>query len=201
MAAAESRGGRAFARLAEGEDEDDEESEEAHEGRTGIRVYTSSRGVKYYDFSCLCFDANRFPRRHVIDLIDYGASSPEHPSWFDVVVMVIIGVNAIYIMHFDPLHATAVDPKCLPELFFNTAFTLELVLRAHAQGLVITRNSFLSDAFGWLDLVIVVGGWLPWLFASYALRPPVARPKINRGADVPLARVGGGLRAGPRRWA
>ena len=46
-------------------------------------------------------------------------------------------------------------------------FTIEMLLKILAQGLIIHRNSYLRDAWNWLDFVVVVTGIMELMQISW----------------------------------
>lgn len=138
----------------------DDESEEEDDGSADVNVYRSKRGIKYYGHSCVLLDPTNPLRRAVIEMIDYGSSDPDLPSYFEYAIMVCIGLNAVHLASYNP--AAPYDPQSVLELLFNVVFTVELVLYVIACGLIVPRDAVLNDLWGWLDLTIVIGGWLPY---------------------------------------
>ena len=57
-------------------------------------------------------------------------------------------------------YVTAATP--VVELFFNIAFTIEMVLKLAAQGVVLVKFAYLRDGWNWLDALVVGGSWLSY---------------------------------------
>lgn len=146
-------------------DEDDEEEDTT----TGLPAYTSCRGVKYYGYSCLVLMPRDPIRKFFATILDYGSDSPDVPSYFDCVMMLIIGYSAIHLARFDPYDTTIV-PTNGTELFLNIAFSVELLIVTTARGFIVPKHAYLQDLWGWLDLSVVIAGWLPFCYPGCALR-------------------------------
>ncbi|KAJ1626395.1 Ion transport protein-domain-containing protein [Pavlovales sp. CCMP2436] len=144
-------------------DPGDEENED-EDTATGRQPYTTKRGNKYYGYVCLVFTPSAPFRRAFCDLIDWGSDSPDLPSYFDRVMMAIIGVSAIRLARDNPYDDF--DASSPVELCFNLAFSIECVLVTSARGLIVPKRAYLQDLWGWLDLCVVIAGWLPMFFDS-----------------------------------
>ena len=94
---------------------------------------------------------------------------------FDVVVMLPIFANVITLAMFRPTteeECTRPIPsdKCASnatleslEIYFNVAFTLELVVLVICLGFVAHKHAYLRDNWNRLDFCVVIIGWLPFM--------------------------------------
>ena len=126
--------------------------------------------------------------------------------WFDRTVLFLILINAIALAAVDP---TAPEPMFIKvaEVLFNTAFTIEMLIKMLALGLVCgAPNAYFCNAWNRLDFITVVFGWLPLLIKASALargsdvrgdrREPAARARAGAaaaGADDAQAEWGRAL--------
>ena len=88
--------------------------------------------------------------------------------WFDRTVLFLILINAIALAAVDP---TAPEPMFIKvaEVLFNTAFTIEMLIKMLALGLVCgAPNAYFCNAWNRLDFITVVFGWLPLLIKASA---------------------------------
>ena len=88
--------------------------------------------------------------------------------WFDRTVLFLILINAIALAAVDP---TAPEPMFIKvaEVLFNTAFTIEMLIKMLALGLVCgAPNAYFCNAWNRLDFITVVFGWLPLLIEASA---------------------------------
>ena len=83
-----------------------------------------------------------------------------HP-YFDYAVLFAIFVNAIFIALDDPSYWSQVV-----DIIFLVLFSVETTLKVIAMGLVIGQHAYLRDAWNVVDFVIVVCGWVSYLFAN-----------------------------------
>lgn len=96
-------------------------------------------------------------------------------KWFDRVVVFVIILNCLVLSLMDPLdtEGTSLRTKIQDEseLWFTIAFTIELVVKVVAMGLV-GKGSYLSDRWNWLDFVVVIVGYV--LLRCGPASPPCA---------------------------
>jgi Ca2+-binding EF-hand superfamily protein len=90
-----------------------------------------------------------------------------HPA-FDLVVLVLIMANATLLALEDPLsdpdNPTEFEERLsLAELAFTILFTVEMVTKILALGLVGGPNTYLQSGWNILDAVVVTTAWLPYL--------------------------------------
>jgi hypothetical protein len=136
---------------------------DADDDGSSVKPYTSCRGVKYFGHSCIVMDPHHPLRRRMIDMIDYGSEDPSKPSYFDFVVMTIISCSAFHLVCFDPNNAERSDTGRI-ELLLNVAYSVELLIVVTARGLIVAKHAYLQELWGWLDLTIVIAGWIPFFF-------------------------------------
>lgn len=81
---------------------------------------------------------------------------------FDNFIITLILVNSIMLAVFDYEDRDALQPRNqLIEtlgLIFTYIFTLEAVIKIIAMGFIMHRNSYLRDAWNWLDFIVVCIG-------------------------------------------
>lgn len=142
---------------------------------TGLGPYTSSRGVKYYGFICCALSPQSAVRRFFAELIDRGSDDPATPSYFDRAIMVVIAFAVVRLAQFDP-YADAVAAITAEEIFVNAVFSVEFLIVATARGLIAQKHAHLQDLWGWLDLLVVLAGWLPFISSGCAAAAP-PRPR------------------------
>ena len=141
--------------------------EDADADDTGLPSYTTPRGSKYYGQTCFVLAPTDPVRQACCRLIDYGSHEVATPSYWDRAVMAVIAYSAIHLARFDPYDKNASSVSEV-ELFFNAAFSFELFVVVMARGLIVPKNAYLQDLWGWLDLSVVIAGWLPLFFNSCA---------------------------------
>ena len=78
----------------------------------------------------------------------------------DNAILLLILMNCIFLALFDPTQpdSTRNQVSYWAEVFFTTAFTLEMTVRITAQGFFMPRIAYLRDSWNCLDFVIVVSG-------------------------------------------
>ena len=85
--------------------------------------------------------------------------------------LLVIVVNSVFIAAADPLAGDNEGRNqwlTRADVYFLVLFSLELLLRVVAMGFVMDKNSYLRDPWNWLDLIIVIMGWLPFIFRDAA---------------------------------
>mmetsp|Transcript_2591 Transcript_2591/g.3694 ORF Transcript_2591/g.3694 Transcript_2591/m.3694 type:complete len:1759 (-) Transcript_2591:300-5576(-) len=102
-------------------------------------------------------------------------------KYFDHVILVFIILNSIVLALID---YSVVDPDTgLPtadgswqnsiventEIMFTIVFTVELVLKVIALGLLLGRNTYLRYGWNILDAVVVIAGWIEIFLADVGL--------------------------------
>lgn len=87
---------------------------------------------------------------------------------FDYTVLLLIGCNAAMMAMEDPLRDPD-NPTDLElqmkdfELIFNVLFTIEMIMKMIALGLVNGSHTYLQSPWNLLDFVVVVTAWLPYI--------------------------------------
>ena len=137
----------------------------------GMRFYAAycspasrGRGGRYYAYCAWCpgWTVRNPARLALISLIEQ--------RWFDPLVLGLILLNVAFMCFTSPVadpteaslmrYVTAATP--VVELFFNIAFTIEMVLKLAAQGVVLVKFAYLRDGWNWLDALVVGGSWLSY---------------------------------------
>ena len=118
-----------------------------------------------------CFSpTNRF--RRLMMLIAYN----KHFNWFIIFCIIL---NCIFLAIGNPAcqkltstEAVEKDTRCTSEdvnvfivseiagWFFTIIFTLESVIKIFAMGFIRDKNTYLRDAWNWLDFIVVVIAWI-----------------------------------------
>jgi hypothetical protein len=84
--------------------------------------------------------------------------------YFDRFVMIIIFINSICLAAFD--YEDRDEKKEWNQriskagLFFTITFTIECVFKIIAYGLALHQKAYLRDGWNWLDLIVVIVGWI-----------------------------------------
>lgn len=127
---------------------------ERYEGPSG-RIYTSSN-------KCTCMEVNTNPRRAAIQLVE--------AWWFDPVVLVTILANCGTMAWESPLDPTGTWKQGFLEVcewLFLAVFTIELLAKMLAYGLIFNKHAYLRDPWCQLDFVVVSLAWLPIIFPGF----------------------------------
>ncbi|CEM11618.1 unnamed protein product [Vitrella brassicaformis CCMP3155] len=94
-------------------------------------------------------------------------------KWFERLALTAIVLNSISLAMVDhhPSHPEPWRVKLeeVSEIVFIVIFSVELVIKVVGKGLWMGRETYLSDRWSWLDLVVVVTAWLERIL--YALIP------------------------------
>ena len=97
-----------------------------------------------------------FPRKQVIQIV--------HNKWFDRIIITLIVANCGFLAADDPLDT---DPNsalqqvmAMAELIFLVLFTIEAVLKIITQGFFVGKNTYLRNAWNWLDFLVVIIGYI-----------------------------------------
>ena len=89
--------------------------------------------------------------------------------WFDRTVLFLILINAIALAAVDPTAPEEPMFIQVAEVVFNTAFTIEMIIKMITLGLVCgAPNAYFCNAWNRLDFITVVFGWLPLLIKASA---------------------------------
>lgn len=98
-------------------------------------------------------------------------------AWFDRFIIVMITINSLGLGLLDYEYSNLNSDYAnlnleMPtlnrlmeqsELFFTIVFTLEMIVKLVAMGLILDKNCYLRDQWNWLDFVVVVGSILAYL--------------------------------------
>lgn len=90
-----------------------------------------------------------------------------HPI-FDNFSLFVIVLNSIILAFYDPLNPNQFDVGVFA--YFDTAFltlyTIEMMLKIFAYGLVLNKGSYLRDSWNILDFTIVMSSYLQMMISS-----------------------------------
>jgi len=78
----------------------------------------------------------------------------EHP-WFDRFIMVCILVNCVFLALVDPTEDVEPEYQVVGGAIFLYIFTAECLCKLAALG-----GAYFADAWNWIDVVVVIEGWL-----------------------------------------
>ena len=119
-------------------------------------------GWTYHERAFFCLRPSDQPRRTAIFFVEW--------RWFDPIILVTIIANCSSMAWESPL-----DPCCtwkadfidILEMVYLYIFTVELLSKVLAYGLVGHEHSYLRDAWCQLDATVVTLAWLPILIPSF----------------------------------
>ena len=126
-------------------------------GATSGRIYSSR--------SCFLLPANNPVRRRFIDFIEW--------PWFDGTVLLLICLNCAFLAVQGPPESKnapfneATAAKL--ELFFQIMFTVEMVCKWFAMGIVAHKTAYARDGWNLLDMTVVFAGWIPIILEALGL--------------------------------
>ena len=89
---------------------------------------------------------------------------------FDGFIMFLIAINSILLGLMD--YTPGSDGKFINilvnnlELPFLIIFTLEMVIKVIANGLIMGKKSYLADAWNWIDFSVVITGIFSEIFSG-----------------------------------
>jgi hypothetical protein len=79
---------------------------------------------------------------------------------FDHFIIFLIVLNSLFlgIMDYTDTENRTVQKQIVEksELFFIIAFTIEFIIQVIATGFIIGKNTYLRDAWNWLDFIVVI---------------------------------------------
>lgn len=82
--------------------------------------------------------------------------------WFERFILFHIACNCLFIA-IDPKSESAMSEWL--DIYFLLVFTIEMILKILAMGLIACENSYLRDYWNLLDILVVITGWIG-LFSS-----------------------------------
>eukprot|EP00163_Fabomonas_tropica_P029147 TRINITY_DN6158_c0_g1_i1.p1 TRINITY_DN6158_c0_g1~~TRINITY_DN6158_c0_g1_i1.p1 ORF type:complete len:1884 (+),score=375.64 TRINITY_DN6158_c0_g1_i1:93-5654(+) len=91
------------------------------------------------------------------------------PRWFDWLSLLVITLNTIALAAQDPLQPASSSRNHFleqSEIGFQIYYSLELVLKVLAMGLILHKHSYLRDAWNCFDAFIVTVGWVTFFFVN-----------------------------------
>lgn len=140
----------------EREDDDSNDNEEDEVVDEECMFYYHDKKFKFSRRSLFCFTKQNRLRQMVVWAITH--------KRFDQIIVLLIIFNSILLgikdyRDFDnetPVNQVVeqLDP------FFTTAFTIECVMKVIGMGFIVDDNSYLHDAWNWLDFIVVVSSLL-----------------------------------------
>jgi hypothetical protein len=109
--------------------------------------------------ACCCMQRSFFLRRWCTRLT--------RNSNYESAMLLPIVANVVTLAAYDPVNVDSALNQQIDQLevFFNAIFTIEMVIAIIANGFVGGHNSYLSRAWGRLDLLLVLIGWAPMALA------------------------------------
>jgi len=80
-------------------------------------------------------------------------------------LMIIINSMTMAITDYDPAHKNSNLNNTIELMsdVFTMIFTLECIIKILAMGFFMHRNSYLRDAWNWLDFIVVCTGMLDFI--------------------------------------
>ena len=129
----------------------------------GERLGASGRTYSSRSFFLLSTDHPL--RRTFIDVIEW--------PWFDRAVLMLICLNCAFLAVQGPpgyeeapfRDATAGSI----EMFFQIMFTVEMLCKWVAMGLVAHKTAYARDGWNLLDMTVVIAGWVPIILKALGL--------------------------------
>ena len=129
----------------------------------GERLGASGRTYSSRSFFLLSTDHPL--RRTFIDVIEW--------PWFDRAVLLLICLNCAFLAVQGPpgyeeapfRDATAGSI----EMFFQIMFTVEMLCKWVAMGLVAHKTAYARDGWNLLDMTVVIAGWVPIILKALGL--------------------------------
>ena len=92
-----------------------------------------------------------------------GLQKGEDHSYFETISVLLIGLNSLFLAMYDPLDKDGEWNKSCDRAgnAFTVLFSIEMMIKMIAQGVVLNKGSYMRDGF-WnlLDLLVVGTGWL-----------------------------------------
>ena len=129
----------------------------------GERLGASGRTYSSRSFYLLSTDNPL--RRTFIDVIEW--------PWFDRAVLLLICLNCAYLAvqgppgyEEAPFHDATAGSI---EMFFQIMFTVEMVFKWVAMGLVVHKTAYARDGWNLLDMTVVIAGWVPIILEALGL--------------------------------
>lgn len=122
----------------------------------GLRtVLVYGKKFEVCDKSLFIFEIDRPIRQQVLLLVCW--------VWFDRIILLLIALNSIGLAivdwRSDPNKGFNGFYNNILDVWLTIFFTLEAMLKVIAWGFFWDRNSYLRDAWNWLDFVVVLTAW------------------------------------------
>ena len=122
-------------------------------------------GRTYSSRSCFLLSTVNPVRRMFIDFIEW--------PWFDRTVLLLICLNCAFLAvqgppgyKEAPFHEATAGEM---EMFFQIMFTVEMVCKWVAMGLVAHKTAYARDGCNMLDMTVVIAGWVPIILEALGL--------------------------------
>ena len=139
-------------------------------------------GRTYSSRSCFLLPTDNPVRRVFIDFVEW--------PWFDRTVLLLICLNCAFLAvqgppgYKDaPFHEATAGEM---EMFFQVMFTVEMLCKWVAMGLVAHKTAYARDGWNMLDMTVVIAGWVPIILEAPGL--PTPNPDPNPNPSLPLRR-------------
>ena len=132
-------------------------------------------GRTYSSRSCFLLPTDNPVRRVFIDFVEW--------PWFDRTVLLLICLNCAFLAvqgppgYKDaPFHEATAGEM---EMFFQVMFTVEMLCKWVAMGLVAHKTAYARDGWNMLDMTVVIAGWVPIILEALGLPDPNLNPNPN----------------------
>lgn len=136
------------------------------------KIYFICHGRKIYGYT-----PNSFNKLGYDNIIRQLAIWISEWPWFDRIIIFLIVVNSLGLgmLDYEYTNLTTDFPELgleMPflnrlmeqtEFFFTICFTMEMLIKMIASGLILDKNCYLRDYWNWLDFIVVLGSILAYL--------------------------------------
>lgn len=85
-------------------------------------------------------------------------------SIFETISIMVIIANSMFLAMDDPLAVTTPVYANYSEIIFQALYSAEMVLKILALGFIIKKGSYLRDSWNMLDFIIVMSGYIGYIF-------------------------------------
>ena len=89
----------------------------------------------------------------------------KHP-FFETISLAVIILNSVFLMFDDPTTKSSDSISDKSEYYFLGIYTAEAIFKIFAMGFLFNKGAYLRDPWNFLDFVIIVSGYIPFLFDS-----------------------------------
>ncbi|CAH1784487.1 unnamed protein product [Owenia fusiformis] len=156
------------------DDEDEEDEEEREEGDEETHTTLSARPRRMSDLN---IKEKKQPIPRATSLFVFSHTNKFrvfmhkvcNHSYFGNIVLACILISSAMLAAEDPLDANSARNKILNnfDIFFTTVFTIEIIIKIIAYGLILHKGSFCRSAFNLLDILVVTVSLI-----SFGLKQP-----------------------------